>query len=303
MSKIEKLLKSLNVFIEKVESEDEQLTDLVTDFPGLEKIPELVEEYEKIVAKLFREQRKRFLDAFNTFVSKSDSITLEAFLVYLKGDLFAADEFAEEFGEETANFLELTIEELAKVMMESIDPDILFEVLSDRTTEWIRNWSTDLANIMQLHTHEAIEKELLDAIQGGESIAEAELRIKDLSQFDRKRARATARTEILTASSRAHYESFLQSPSVTAKQWKHSGTKNISARETHIAMDGVTIPVDEYFVVDGESGLYPRDPSFSPKNRVNCGCALGPVVDETILRMTKEEKEAIRQQVLSELNT
>jgi hypothetical protein len=300
MKKINKLLKSLNDFIEKATNDDD--LENVSDFPGLEKIPELVEEYEKVVAKLLREQRKRFLDAFNTFISKNDSITIEAFLLYLKTDLFAADEFADEFGEETAKFLELTIEELANIMMESIDPDIMLEALSDRTTNWIRSWSSDLGEIMQLNTHEALERELLDAITNGDSIADAELKIKELSQFDRKRARTTARTEILTASSRAHYESFLQSPSVVGKTWKHSGNKKITARETHMAMDGVTIPVDDYFLVDGEEGLYPRDPSFSAKNRVNCGCVLGPDVDEGILRMSKEEKEAIRQEVLDELS-
>lgn len=300
MSKIDKLLKNLNAFIEK--AADNEDLDNVSDFPGLEVIPVLVEDYETIVAKLLRKQRKWFLDTFNTFVSKSDSMTIEAFLLYLRGDLFAKDEFASEFGEETAKFLELTIEELAKIMMESIDPDVLLEVLSDRTLVWIQNWSSDLGEIMQLTTHKALERELLDVIANGESIAQAELRIKDLSQFDRKRARATARTEILAASSQAHYESFWQSPSVTAKKWKHSGTKKITARETHMAMDGVELPVDELFLIDGEFGLYPRDVSFSPKNRVNCGCALGPVVDEAILRMTKEEKEEIRQEVLSELN-
>ncbi|MEN1969013.1 phage minor head protein [Lentibacillus sp. N15] len=298
MTKIESLLKSLNAFIEK---EDDDIADLVTDFPGLEKIQDLVEEYEKIVARLLREQRKWYLDAFDTFVSKSDSITLEAFLLYLKGDLFAADDFVDEFGDETASFLQMTTEELAKVMMESIDPDVIFEVLSEKTTNWIKNWSTDLADIMELTTHEALEKELLDAISDGDSIADVELRMKDMPQFDRNRARTTARTEILTASSRAHWESFMQSPSVVMKKWKHSGTKNIDARETHIAMDGVEIPVNDYFQVDGEEGLFPRDPSFSPKNRVNCGCVLGPVVDEDILRLSKEEKEAMRQEALDEL--
>lgn len=299
MSKIDKLLKNLNEFIEKATNNDD--LDNVSDFPGLERIPELVEDYEKIVAGLLRRQRKWFLDAFNTFITKSDSMTIEAFLLYLRTDLFAADDFAEEFGEETAKFLEMTVEELANIMMESIDPDILFEVLSDRTTNWIKSWSNELGEIMELGTHKALEKELLDSITNGESIAQAELRMKDLPQFDRARARATARTEILTASSRAHFESFWQSPSVVAKKWKHSGTKKITARETHMAMDGVELPVDELFLVDGEFGMYPRDTTFSAKNRVNCGCALGPVVDEDILRVSKEEKEAIRQEVLAEL--
>ncbi|NBJ68900.1 MULTISPECIES: ADP-ribosyltransferase [Clostridia] len=300
MHKIDKLIKSLNDFIAKVDDE-ENIEDVVPDFPGLDKLPAIIEDYERTVARLLRAQRKRFLNAFNTFVSKDDKQTLEAFLVFLKSDLFAADEFAEEFGEETAEFLQLTVEELAKLMMESIDKDVPFEILSKRTTNWIQNWSKDLAELMQLNTHKALENELLQAIEDGDSIAEAELRMKEMPQFNRNRARATARTEILTASSRAHYESFKQSPAVKEKKWKHSGAKKINPRATHMAMDGVTIPVDDFFYVDGESGLYPRDPSFTAKNRVHCGCVLGPVVDEDILGLSKDEKEKLRQEALDEM--
>lgn len=302
MQKIDKLIKSLNDFIAKAEDEEEKLEDIVSDFPGLENLSKIVEDYEKSIAKLLRTQRKWFLDEFQGFVSKSDKETLEAFLVYLTNDLFAADKFAEEFGEETAEFLQMTIEELAKLMMDSIDKDVPFEVLSKRTTDWIRSWSRDLADLMQLKTHEGLERELLQAIEEGESIADVELRIKDMPEFNRNRARATARTEILTASSQAHYESFMQSPAVVGKKWKHSGSKKSNPRETHVAMDCVSIPVDEYFMVDGEEGLYPRDPNFSAKNRVNCGCVIGPVVDREILGLSKEEKEAIRQEVLNELS-
>ncbi|GIN71142.1 hypothetical protein J14TS2_16170 [Bacillus sp. J14TS2] len=300
MRKIDRLIKSLNDFIAKADDEEESIVNIVPEFPGLDGLPAIIEDYEITIARLLREQRKRFLDEFKAFILKSDKETLEAFLVFLKNDLFAGDEFAEQFGEETAKFLGTTIEELAKTMMDSIDKDIQFEVLSGRTVNWIQNWSKDLADLMQLSTNEALEKELLLAIEEGESIAEFELRVKDMPQFDRKRARTTARTEILTASSRAHYESFKQSPAVRGKKWKHSGNKKINPRETHVAMDGVTIPVDDYFYVDGEAGLYPRDTNFSAKNRVNCGCAIGPDVDEEILGLSKEEKEAIRQEVLAE---
>jgi uncharacterized protein with gpF-like domain len=302
MQKIDKLIKSLNDFIAKAEDEEEKLEDIVSDFPGLENLSKIVEDYEKSIAKLLRTQRKWFLDEFQGFVSKSDKETLEAFLVYLTNDLFAADKFAEEFGEETTEFLKMTIEELARLMMDSIDKDVPFEVLSKRTTDWIRSWSRDLADLMQLKTHEGLERELLQAIEEGESIADVELRIKDMPEFNRNRARATARTEILTASSQAHYESFKQSPAVVMKKWKHSGSKKNNPRETHVAMDGVEIPVDDFFYVDGEAGLYPRDPNFSAKNRVNCGCALSPVVDREILGLSKEEKEAIRQEVLNEMS-
>ncbi|WP_252503267.1 phage minor head protein [Sporosarcina sp. Marseille-Q4943] len=304
MSKVDKLLENINAFIQKAEEDAEDITAILPDdIPELEKIPSLVEEFEKITAKLLRRQRKLFLDGMKGFIAKDDEMTLEALLNYFQSDLFATDDFAAMLSEEAAAFLTLSISELATVIMESIDKDIAFEVLSKRTTDWIESWSKELGEIMQLNTHKAIETELLEVIQNGESIQQAELRIKDLPQFDRKRARATARTEILAASSQANWESFMQSPAVEGKKWKHSGSKKSKPRPTHVAMDGTVVGVDELFLVDGEFGMYPRDTTFSAKNRVNCGCVIGPVVDQDIIGLSKEEKEEIRRQVLEELNS
>ena len=301
MNRVEKLLKSINNFIRKAETEDD-LIDNLPDIPELDELPGLIEEFETLTAKLLRQQRKYYLDGIKAFISKDDTETLEAILSYFQNDLFVADEFALLYGVEAAKFLENTTASLTKLIMESIDKEVAFNVLSKRTTDWIESWSEELAEIMQLNTHKAIERELIAAIEAGESIAQVELRLKDMPGFDRKRARATARTEVLTASSQANWESFMQSPSVIGKKWKHSGAKKIKPRETHVAMDGEVAGVDELFLVDGEFGMYPRDTTFSAKNRVNCGCVLSPVVDEHITGLTQEEKEQIRQEVLDELN-
>lgn len=301
MNRVEKLLKSINNFLRKAETEDD-LIDSLPDIPELDELPDLIEKFETLTAKLLRQQRKLYLDELKSFISKDDTETLEAILNYFQNDLFAADEFAILYGVEAANFLENTTASLTKLIMESIDKEVAFNVLSKRTTDWIESWSKELADIMQLNTHKAIERELIEAIEAGESIAQVELRLKDMPGFDRKRARATARTEVLTASSQANWESFMQSPSVIGKKWKHSGGKKITPRETHVAMDGEVVGVDELFLVDGEFGMYPRDTTFSAKNRVNCGCVLGPVVDESIIGLSQEEKEEIRQEVLDELN-
>lgn len=301
MNKTEKLLQKIKLFIQKADAEDD-LIDNLPDVPELEELPGLIEEFETLTAKLLRDQRKYYLDGLKAFISKDDEDTLEAMLNYFQSDLFAADEFAALYGIEVAAFLENTTASLSKIIMESIDKDVAFNVLSKRSIDWIESWSEELAEIMQLNTHKAIEREFIAAIKDGESIAQLELRLKDMPGFDRKRARATARTEVLTASSQANWESFMQSPSVIGKKWKHSGAKKIKPRETHIAMDGEVVGVDELFLVDGEFGMYPRDTTFSAKNRVNCGCAMGPVIDEGITGLSQEEKEEIRQEVLDELN-
>lgn len=301
MSKVDKLFVSLNEYIAKAGEDDEKLTDVIPDFPGLESIPGYVEDYEKKIAKLLRKQRKYYLNGVKSYIGKN--ITLQALLIYLTSNLFAEDEFAEEMEEETSAFLQLTIAGLATELMDAIDKDVPFERLSNRSVTWIEEWSKELGKLMKLNTHEALERELKKVIEKGGSIQDAELAIKDLPEFDRQRARTTAITEVLTASSVAQVEAYRQSPAVEKKRWRHSGSKKNKPRKEHQELDGKEILVDEKFNVNGHAADYPRDPSLPASERVNCHCVLSPVVSESILGLSKEEKEEIRRQVLGELNS
>ncbi|MED4649680.1 phage head morphogenesis protein [Bacillus inaquosorum] len=305
MNKTDKLLESLNSLIKKAEeSERKNLMESVPDFPGLSKIPGFVEEYEKGIARLLRRQRKKFLDGLNGFIGKDSKETLETLLVFFTQNLFAEDDFEDEFQELTEGFLQQTIEELAEVIMDSIDPEVPFKVLSTRTVNWIKDWSKKLAEIMKLNTHEAVENVLTNAIENGSSIQDIELTLKDMPQFDRERARTTAITEVLAASSAAQHESYVQSPAVKKKKWRHSGGKKNNPRENHIDLDGTVIGVDEEFHIPGssETCMFPRDHHLSAGERVHCHCILNPVIDREILGLSEYEKESIRFQVLMELN-
>ncbi len=299
MSKVERLLESINAVI-KAEEEDEDITEDVPDFPGLDKIPKWVEDYEKKVAKLLRAQRKYFLSGVKDYIQKD--LTVAGLLTFLANDLFATDEFLEDMENATNEFLTLAVSELAADIMDAIDKDVAFSVLSNRTTKWIDTWSKDLAELMKLNAHQSLEEALKKVIEEGGSIADAELAIKDLPQFDRKRARTTAITEILTASSRSQWEAYMQSPAVTHKVWKHSGSKKNNPRKEHEDLDGTEIKVDDKFDVDGHEADYPRDPSLPASQRVNCHCAMGPGVDRAILGLSKEEKEKLREEALKEMN-
>lgn len=296
MEAIDRLLTSIATI---VKAEEGDITEDIPDFPGLQKVPDYVEDFESAVAKLLRGQRKYFVDGINAFVAKDE--TLDTIINFVMNDLFAADELAELLGIEASVFLTLTITDLVADMMFAIDKDVSFKTLSGRTTKWIKEWGEDLGKIMALNSHKAVEEALITAVDEGESVQQAVQRIKDLPQFDRERARVTAQTEILAASSRSQWEAYKQSPSVVAKRWRHSGSKNNNPREAHVKMDGDEVPVDDPFDVNGHSGDYPRDPQLPPGERIGCKCVMSPVTDKKILGLSPEEKEAIRQQVLDEL--
>ncbi len=304
MSKIDQVIAAIN---EITKADDEELEELLEDFIAPDETINAINEYEKKVAKRLRAQKKRFADGIKDYIGKDDDSSIKDIFNYVKQDLFAADEFSEELSIDTQDILELTVGQIAGIVMDDIDEEVVFEELSGRTIIWIEQWSEELGNLMQLHSHEAIEKEFTRAIEAGDGIDTVINNIKDLPQFDRQRARTTAITEILTAHSVAQYEGFLQSPAVKKKKWKHSGTKAIEPRENHMDMDGQEVEVEEQFALVGADGGtyycdYPRDTTLPAGERIKCHCTMGPVVDPDIIKLTPEEKEQIRQEVLAGLS-
>ena len=54
-----------------------------------------------------------------------------------------------------------------------------------------------------------------------------------------------------------------------------NATQDSRTRDSHMAMDGQSVGMDEPFVTpDGEELMYPGDPDASAKERINCRCAV-----------------------------
>lgn len=294
--KIDRLLKALD----KVIKEDEaDLTNELEEFDGVDTVVDYINKYETKIAKLLRKQKKHFSDGINEFISKD--VALKDLINYVMQDLTATDTFVSDMEGITSEFLEKSITELCTMLMDSIDKDVQFEVASQKTLDWIASWSQSLGELMNLTTYSSLENLLNNAIDEGEGMSKIIDDLKDLSEFNRDRAKTTAITEILTAHSRSLWESYMQSPAVVEKTWKHSGSKGNDSRKEHVALDGVSIPVDEKFDVGDDKGLYPRDTSLSAKQRIKCHCTLGPKTDENIIKLSKEEKLKLREEALKEM--
>lgn len=91
---------------------------------------------------------------------------------------------------------------------------------------------------------------------------------KDVAEWQIRRI---VQTESLTALSVASDESVRALGIPFNKTWVISGN---NTRPAHLLMDGVTIPEDEAFDVDGEQMMFPRDDSMgaSAGNIINCAC-------------------------------
>ena len=179
--------------------------------------------------------------------------------------------------------------------------------LTHQTTSWISSWSGKLAEYMKLSDNNTIEKILSDGLKNGKSVADTAKKISESGIRDAGyRARRTATTEMLRAHSVAQQDSFMQSPAVESKMWRHSGWRQY-ARENHMAIDGQVVKKDETFTLFGADGglytpMYPRDAGLPPGESINCGCIAEPIVSEYVLGLSLEERNALREEALSELN-
>lgn len=92
------------------------------------------------------------------------------------------------------------------------------------------------------------------------------------------RARMIARTELTQARNDAAFRSY-KDRGTKYKMWL--AFHDSRTRETHRDLDGVVIPVDDYFIWESENGttlaaLAPGDGILPPGERINCRCRLAP---------------------------
>lgn len=188
------------------------------------------------------------------------------------------------------------------------DKDLKLKQVSKRTTAWVKSWSKDLGDIMQLNSHTEIERILEKGLKDGSSVAEFTRAILDSGIRDEYyKARRVAVTEVLRAHSVAQQEAFMQSPAVSEKAWKHTGEYMNEPRQNHVDMDGQRVPVDEPFELIGADGstyepMYPRDIILPPEESINCHCICQPVVSEEILGLPLEERQRLQQEAIDEMD-
>ena len=186
----------------------------------------------------------------------------------------------------------------------------LGEVVDDRITRpaeaFIKGWSQQLADIMHLNTKDGIEKILLDAQEQNQTIDEVAQAIADSGIREcGYRSRRVAVTEVLRVEENAHQEARIQNPSCYKKEWVHTGAAH--PRENHVAINGQQVFKREPFTLTGRNGgtyypMCPRDTSLPAEESINCHCTTKDVVDQEILGMSLEDRVALREKYMNEVN-
>lgn len=292
------LIKAIDAYLAKANDDlSEALDDAgfvepkktVKDAAALE--DELTEALER-ETKYFRAKAKKAVD-------------LEAFAKEWP-EVIEGDNADEQLAKLFVDDFKKNIPSLAAGYVKKIDPQLTVKTITARTTAWASEWGETLGRLMKLETHKEIEQLLTDTLKDGKGIAEFTQALIDGGiRSERYRARAAALTETLRAHSVAQQEALIQNPAVEKKEWVHTGAYRNTPRENHEVMNGVIVPKDEPFVLEGADGvtyypMYPRDSNLPPGESVNCHCIHRGIVNADILGLSLEERKRLQQAAIDE---
>lgn len=118
-----------------------------------------------------------------------------------------------------------------------------------------------------------ISRALTNGIMQGEGSKVISKRFYDIMENNKAAAIRNARTAITSAENAGHHEGIKQASDLGIKI-EHGWlcTHDDRTRESHAMMDGVYVPIDEPFDVDGSEMMYPCDPNGAPEQVYNCRC-------------------------------
>lgn len=260
------------------------------------------EEIEDEVADALKDETQYFTDSFD------ESIDLKTYAKKIWPGVKLNDDLKEKLTLVFTEQLNEFMPEFIGYYIKATDKGLTLTQVSKRTTAWIARWSEDLADLMKLNSHTEIENILSKGLEEGIGMAEFSRRVLESGIRDEYyKARRVAVTEVLRAHSVAQQEAFMQSPAVGEKMWRHTGEYRNEPRQNHVDMDGERVPVDEPFELTGADGatyypMYPRDTNLPAGESINCHCIMQPVVSEEILGMSLEERQALQQEAVEEMD-
>lgn len=295
------LIKAIDAFLQKA---DRDLSDILAD-EGYLKSKETVE----IMSELEEQITQLLLEETDLVLSETENaVDLETFAKDIWPGIKLDDPLREKLETVFWECFSAFVPEFAGYYLSDMEQGLKVTQVSKQTTDWVKSWSRELAEIMKLKSHEQIEKILVDGLEKGSGIAEFTRAIQESGiRNEYYRARRVAVTEVLTAHRAAKLEAILQSPSAEQKIWRHTGIYITEPRQNHIDMDGTKVLKTEPFELSGADGktyypMFPGDTNLPPGERIECHCAFDGVTNADILGLSLEERERLQQEALEEFD-
>lgn len=173
------------------------------------------------------------------------------------------------FGEQTYNELQKT-----KYRKKSFDP------YTDELMYWITKQIAESIRFISDSTKREVKNAILIGIADGLPIGDSDtpdtISFLIAQAFDGfikpTRSETIARTETMNAASKGSLDGAKQTGLNLMKKWVP--TPDMDTRDSHRAMRGVMVGIDDLFDVGQSRGAYPADSMLSAKERINCRCAM-----------------------------
>lgn len=127
-----------------------------------------------------------------------------------------------------------------------------------------------------LWNSQQIQSVMLQGILQGESIPNLAKRLRtEVSDSNRKASIRNARTMATTAQNAGRFDAYKRAESKGVKMQKTwVATLDGRTRHWHRELDGVTIPIDDYFITEYSELEYPGDRHGDPADLYNCRCTM-----------------------------
>lgn len=249
--------------------------------------------YQTEILKASVKIEKEFIKDLNSYFKKQIDDVSKA--IYNKEPVIISDEYddklkniAEKYIRKGLNAGGNTSARLTKSFIGSINKDIEEDLIYTNehylSKQALKNRCEAIVGV-NMTTKKRIQQ-LIDEVFSSEefSIAEITRRLQQTGLFNKARAKTIAQTETLGAVNEGSFIMMKQNEHLIGKKAWCSNTDEL-VRDAHADANfnyGLTnpIPIDDYFVVGGESALHPLDSNMSAKNIVNCRCCMIPIIKE-----------------------
>lgn len=303
-SECQLLIKAIDAYITKA---DNDLADRLKEegYADSKNTVKHIEELEEKIAEVLQEQSKDFEDLIESADKKG--IDLEEFLKGSWQEFKTTNDIREKLFPIFFNEFTEYVPVLANFYMKEMDSELIVEQISEKTTDWIAQWSYELSDLMHLSSHEEIENILVKGLKNGKGIVETARDVLESGIRDEfYKARRAALTETLRAHSFAREESIQQCPASEYKEWIHTGNHKIEPRPNHVRMNGQKVLISENFKLKGADGVtyladFPKDPALPAAEVINCHCIHRSITSEEILGLPLEERKKLQQQAIDEM--
>lgn len=242
----------------------------------------------------FNAQRRRVLAKFEanaTAIVQSTGKALVAGAVVKTDEdsvrsIFNFDVEKELLGRTVQKHLRSSYVTFAAKTAQKLRSGIDFNVDESALATWITRKVMKLQQEATVYTREQLSDAIVESVRDAaatglsqsETIDQIRERITEVYDFAAGgRAERIARTEVIGASNAGSMQA-MRDLGTVGKEWLTSRDDRV--RETHDAMDGQRVAVNDAFISpDGETLQYPGDQSAGPGAVVNCRCTIVPVTE------------------------